>query len=69
MILSPTINHRTRIPKMQFEHPLTNKRGRGCKKGYVEWITEFRQEATALRRVARAIVMMAQGKSRTRKYP
>jgi uncharacterized protein YdeI (YjbR/CyaY-like superfamily) len=35
---------------------------------YVEWITEAKQEATRLKRLATAIAWMAQGKSRHWKY-
>lgn len=38
------------------------------KREYVEWITEAKQEATRLKRLATAIEWMAQGKSRHWKY-
>jgi uncharacterized protein YdeI (YjbR/CyaY-like superfamily) len=39
-----------------------------CKREYVEWITEARQDATRQRRLTQAIQWMAQGKSRNWKY-
>jgi uncharacterized protein YdeI (YjbR/CyaY-like superfamily) len=39
-----------------------------CKREYVEWVAEAKQEATRLRRMAQAVEMMAEGKSRNWKY-
>jgi uncharacterized protein YdeI (YjbR/CyaY-like superfamily) len=39
-----------------------------CKREYVEWITEAKQEETRQRRLAQAIAWMAEGKSRNWKY-
>ncbi len=39
-----------------------------CKREYVEWIVEAKQEATRERRIATAIAWMAQGKPRNWKY-
>jgi uncharacterized protein YdeI (YjbR/CyaY-like superfamily) len=40
----------------------------GKKREYVDWISEAKQEATKLRRVAQAIEWIAEGKSRSWKY-
>jgi uncharacterized protein YdeI (YjbR/CyaY-like superfamily) len=39
-----------------------------CKKEYVQWITEAKTEATKDKRLAQAIEMMAEGKTRNWKY-
>jgi len=39
-----------------------------CKREYLEWITEAKQEETRQRRLAQAIAWMAEGKSRNWKY-
>ena len=39
-----------------------------CKREYVEWITEAKQEATRQKRIAQAIEWLAEGKSRHWKY-
>jgi len=39
-----------------------------CKREYVEWITEAKQDATRQRRIVQAIAWMAAGKSRNWKY-
>jgi uncharacterized protein YdeI (YjbR/CyaY-like superfamily) len=39
-----------------------------CKREYIEWITEAKQDATRQRRLAQAIEWMAEGKSRNWKY-
>ncbi len=40
----------------------------GCKKEYVQWITEAKTEETRNKRLAQAIEMMAEGKKRNWKY-
>ena len=39
-----------------------------CRREYVEWITEAKQEATRLRRLKTAVEWMAEGKKRNWKY-
>ncbi|MGZ3755584.1 MAG: YdeI/OmpD-associated family protein [Mucilaginibacter sp.] len=45
-----------------------NKFSYSHKKEYLEWITEAKTEATRTKRMARAIEMMSEGKSRHHKY-
>ena len=45
-----------------------NKFSYSHKKEYLQWITEAKTEATRLKRMAQAIEMMSEGKSRNSKY-
>ena len=40
----------------------------GCRREYLEWVTEARRPETRTRRIAQAVEMMAQGKRRNWKY-
>jgi uncharacterized protein YdeI (YjbR/CyaY-like superfamily) len=45
-----------------------NNSSYSCKKEYVEWVTEAKTEDTRQKRLAKAIALIAEGKTRYRKY-
>jgi uncharacterized protein YdeI (YjbR/CyaY-like superfamily) len=40
----------------------------GCRREYLEWVTEAKRPETRTKRIAQAVEMMAQGKRRNWKY-